>query len=125
MITQQNQRYISYISLVDNTYLTILFQPEYEDKLDPYVKVCFWCFFADWKLVRFQYFQYRKKKIEATVFDLPHLNYTGDKKGKKLKHENGEAINAFPITTRYLSFELLNYYYYYQNYYLIVYQQQS
>ena len=44
--------------------------------MDPYVKVCFECFSADWTLVKHNYYQYERYEITLPELELPI--YEGD-----------------------------------------------
>lgn len=46
-----------------------------EQRLDPYVKVCYQCFSADWKLVKAQHTQYLRFQPPLTVFNLTSEKY--------------------------------------------------
>ena len=48
------------------------------DDLEPYVKVCFECFSADWNLLRSLYSGYTRWEPETTVYDLFPPYFAGD-----------------------------------------------
>ena len=66
---------------VENVSLTCPFcgfQPEYAEILDPYVKVCFECFSADWTLLRSTHSGFDRWYPQQSVFDLKTPLYAGD-----------------------------------------------